>query len=237
MGNGMESRLNFSDELKQSLSQNAMTEEMAKKFLMSNGISEEKVNAHLNSIKYTIEAQKTRKREETLNALLTLYSYISEKGYVVYDASFLAKTDKKIPEKVVTPKASSKVESKQKITIVERVNQTYDGTLPSERQKSVREYFANRGNETIVVQGKERKISEFLQGNALKDGKIGAATIALEEKMKSEQSVKKSPKTPIQQKSVDTNSKAEVQSKDENANPKVQNDEPQIAIIETNETY
>lgn len=55
-----------------------------------------------------------------------------------------------------------------------------------ERQKIVREYFTNRGNEVVIVKGKEVKIATLLNGNALKDGKIGDATRALEEKMKSE---------------------------------------------------
>lgn len=60
-----------------------------------------------------------------------------------------------------------------------------------ERQKVVREYFANRGEEVVIIRGKEVKISTLLAGNSLKDGKIGDVTRALEEKMRTEQNEKK----------------------------------------------
>lgn len=174
----MENRLNFSDEFKKNISENKMTEESAKQFLLSNGIPEEKVNAHLASIQSAIAIRRNENREQTLDALLTLYSYISGKGYVAYDGSFLNQpiqnesvtaTTENISQSAI-PKNSETVESSQVpetsekpqenpvqpqeksegVVIVEE-NATYDETLPHERQKAVREYFANRGNETVVV--------------------------------------------------------------------------------------
>lgn len=101
MTNTPENRLNFSDEVKQGLSQNAMTEEMARKFLLENGVPEEKVNEHLSMLKSLIDAQKSRTREHTLDALLTLYSYISGKGFALYNTPF----EKSSETSIVTPVA------------------------------------------------------------------------------------------------------------------------------------
>lgn len=188
----MENRLNFSDDVKQELSQNAMTEETARKFLLENGVPKEQVDAHISSLKSLINGQKSRTREHALDALLTLYSYISGKGFALYDTPFVNSSEKNnstnvpsqtenisttpvvnSPDKTAnTPQKEEKktedasisqgtknentdkktqTKSEPKVTIVQETNRTYDESLPVERQKTVREYFANRGNETITV--------------------------------------------------------------------------------------
>lgn len=65
-----------------------------------------------------------------------------------------------------------------------------------------------------------------MTGNALKDGKIGAITLALEEKMKAEQNVPQSTETPVAQTET-------MEPKDESQNSIPTTNEPMITIEES----